>query len=561
MKFTRLILGIGLAISLASCGTQKVAQTPVQTKSDFISADGAVAKKGEMTEDQIKAWPHMDILRDSVPGMSVDRAYEFLAGKKGSPVIVAVIDSGIDVEHDDLNDVIWVNEDEIPNNNLDDDKNGYVDDVYGWNFLGGEAGKDCPEQLEMTRMLAKLNPKYDGKTIEEVADKAEFELYTKIKKEVTDEYMGAAGQKEFYVGLQNSLKAADEAIQLKLGKKDYTVDEIMNLEFEDQNVTMGKGMLMRVMASGATAEEGIADIQGAVDYFTQQADYNYNVNFKGRQTKDNPDDIKDVPYGNNLVMGSKDAEIHGTHVSGIIIAERNNGVGMNGVATNAKLMSVRVVPDGDEYDKDVALGIRYAVDNGAKVINMSFGKSYSAHPEWVYEAIKYAESKDVLLVHAAGNDASNIDEANNFPNDSKDKVVEFASNVITVGAMTRHFNDKLVASFSNYGVKNVDVFAPGLEIYSTFPKNEYESIQGTSMASPEVAGVAALIRSYYPSLTAQQVKQIIMDSGIEYKGIVKAPTERGGTAPKVEFATLSVSGKVVNAYNALLMADQMVNKK
>ena len=234
---------------------------------------------------------------------------------------------------------------------------------------------------------------------------------------------------------------------------------------------------------------------------------------------------------------------------------------MNGVAHNVALMSVRAVPDGDEYDKDVALGIRYAVDNGAKVINMSFGKSYSPHRAWVFNAIKYAESKDVLLVHAAGNDSKDIDVAENFPNDSKDKIREFADNVITVGAMTRHFDEKIASSFSNYGKKNVDIFAPGSEIYSTFPKDNYKSIQGTSMASPEVAGVAALVRSYYPSLTASQVKHIIMDSGIEMNKEVKLPVARGTKAKMVNFNSLSISGKILNAYNALVMAEKMVNKK
>jgi len=559
MKFTKLFLGLGLALTLASCGSQK-ATTIVQPKNDFITSEGAVAKKGEMTEAEIQAWPHMDIIRDSIPGMSIERAYQFLADKKGQPVIVAVIDSGIDIEQEDLNDVIWTNAGEVPMNGIDDDKNGYVDDINGWNFLGGVAGQDTPEQLEITRIVAKLMPKYDGKTIDQVADKAEFEYFTKLKAEVENEQKGAAGQNEFYKGIQNSLKVADEAIQKKLNKKDYSVDEIMALELEDAEANAGKGMIMRMIASGATAEEGIKELQGAVDHFTQQADSNYNINFKGRLTSDNAYDINDRNYGNNLVMGSKDKEIHGTHVSGIILAERNNGLGMNGVTSNAKLMCVRTVPDGDEYDKDVALAIRYAADNGAKVVNMSFGKSYSPYAEWVYDAIKYAESKDVLLVHAAGNDAQNIDIDNNFPNDSKDKLTEYASNVITVGAMTRHFDENLVASFSNYGVKNVDIFAPGLEIYSTFPKNEYESIQGTSMASPEVAGVAVLIRSYYPDLSAKQVKQIIIDSGIEYKGVVKVPAERGSKGTKVEFSTLSSSGKIINAYNALVLADKISKK-
>lgn len=559
MNITKLVLGIGLAISLTACGTQKV--TTQVSKPNFITTEKAVAKKTPLTEEQLKGWPHMDIIKDSVPGMSLDRAYDLLKGKTPTTVIVAVNDSGIDIEHEDLNYAVWTNSKEVPGNGIDDDKNGYIDDIHGWNFLSGEPGKDCPEQLEMTRIVAKLMPKYDGKTVDQVSDKEEFAYYTKLKEEVDAEYQDAKGQLEFYKGLQKSLIDANNAIKAKLGKSDYTIDEIMNLDLGEESANMGKGMLIRIMAQGATGDEAVEELQGAVDHFVGQAEYNYNLNFKGRQSNDNPYDINDRNYGNGNIIGSKDTETHGSHVAGIILAQRNNGVGMNGVTNNAKLMVVRCVPDGDEYDKDVALGIRYAVDNGAKVINMSFGKSYSSNPEWVYDAIKYAESKDVLLVHAAGNDGANIDMENNFPNDSKDKIKEISDNVLTVGAMTYNFDEKLPATFSNYGKLNVDIFAPGFAVYSTTPKNTYDSYPGTSMASPQVAGVAALIRAYYPQLTASQVKHIIMDSGIDFSGMVNVPSEDRKSKKKDNFSSLSVSGKVLNAYNALLLAEQVSKGK
>jgi len=559
MKITKLLFGIGLAISLTACGTQKTA-TQTQPKNDFITTQGAVAKKTPLTDEQKKAWPHMDLIKDSVPGISVERAYDFLKGKTPTTVIVSVNDSGIDIEHEDLNYAVWNNEDEIPNNGKDDDKNGYVDDLHGYNFLSGASGQSAPEQLEITRLVAKLMPLYEGKTINQVADKVEFEKYKKMKAEVDQKYQEAKGQLEFYGTLQKNLIAADKAIQEKLGKKDYTVDEIMTLELGDDDANMGKMMMTRMLAAGLAPEEGIKEIQGAVDHFKNQAENNYNLSFKGRLSSDDVDNIIDRNYGNGNVIGSKEIETHGSHVAGIILAERNNGKGMNGVTNDAKLMTVRCVPDGDEYDKDVALGIRYAVDNGAKVINMSFGKSYSAHPEWVYDAIKYAESKDVLLVHAAGNDGSNIDLAENFPNDSKDKITEIADNVLTVGAMTYNFDEKLPATFSNYGKLNVDIFAPGYAVYSTTPNNTYDSYPGTSMASPQVAGVAALIRAYYPQLTASQVKHIIMNSGVAMNFEVMQPNEEG-EPKKVLFNTLSVSGKVLNAYNAVKLADQIVNGK
>lgn len=285
----------------------------------------------------------------------------------------------------------------------------------------------------------------------------------------------------------------------------------------------------------------------------------YNLDFVTRRAAgDDPYDIKDVPYGNAFTRGSLTEEMHGTHVAGISMATRDNGKGINGVAKNAKLLSVRTVPTGDEYDKDVAMAIRYAVDNGAKVINMSFGKSYSPNAEWVFDAIKYAADKDVLLVHAAGNDHKNIDKSDNFPNDAPDKIKEIVDNVITIGAVTRNYNEDLVASFSNYGKLNVDIFAPGQEIYSTVPNNKYETFDGTSMAAPAVAGLAVLVRSYYPELSASQVKHIIMNSGIKVDLNVKLP---GGDGIVVPFSDLSVSGRVVNAYNALKMADGMVHGK
>ena len=222
------------------------------------------------------------------------------------------------------------------------------------------------------------------------------------------------------------------------------------------------------------------------------------------------------------------------------------------------------MPDGDEYDKDIALAIRYAVDNGAKVINGSFGKSFSPHKDWVYDAIKYAAKKDVLIVHAAGNDGYNIDETKNinYPNDSQDNIKEFADNLITIGAINKQYGENVVAPFSNFGKINVDVFAPGEEIYATVPNNKYKYLQGTSMASPNAAGVAALIRSYYPKLKAAQVKKILMESGVALPSmVVLGESENPGEKPKaVSSVESSKTAKMVNAYNALLMAEKMSKK-
>ncbi|RPD96048.1 peptidase S8 [Aureibaculum marinum] len=563
MRILKLFSFVAIAtLLITSCGTVKSTTTTNSVKEYVLTTatDTIVPKLGKMTKEEIQAWPHMDIFTDSVPGMSLDKAYTFVKNKKGEIVIVGVIDSGIDIEHEDLKNVAWINEDEIPNNGIDDDNNGYVDDIHGWNFLGGEKGTSNPEQLEMTRMVKKWMPKFDGKSAEDIAeaDKEDFELFTKLKKIIDEKNTSASNQVTQYKAVKDMISKANDTVTTLLAGKEMTIDNLNAIKFDDQMLEQGKFTIMRIISSGDSVDNAFKQLDGIVDHYSNQLNSQYKIDFNGRVAGDNPYDITDTDYGNPYVIGSKDDEMHGTHVSGIIAAERNNGVGMNGVAHNVKIMAIRAVPDGDEYDKDVALAIRYAADNGAKVVNMSFGKSYSPNAEWVYDAIKYAEEKDVLLVHAAGNDGSNIDTEENFPNDSKDKIVEFADNVITVGAMTRHFDDQLVASFSNYGKKNVDIFAPGLEIYSTVPKDEYESIQGTSMAAPEVAGVAALVRSYYPNLTASEVKKVIMDSGIEFKKPVVKP---GSDSDKIMFPELSVSGRILNAYNALILAEKISANK
>ena len=560
----RLFLGLALALVLNACSsTQSIHSVKVPEGSS--TAVNIPAKKGAMTKEQIREWPHADIYQDSIPGMSLDKAYEFVADKKGTMVILGVIDSGIDIEHEDIVDNTWTNTDEIAGNGKDDDNNGYIDDIHGWNFLGGE-GTATPEQLEVTRIYKMLDAKYKGKERSDMnaSEMDGFNYYQKVKKDyekriksADEQYAVFKDNVEYIQKLIVFIGDAHESTVAKLNKRDYNLADLNTLDPSERSP-----VLIKILEEGEKPEQLLDQLKIDLEsqkegkkHYEPQVTVMYNLNFNGRITGDDPFDIKDVPYGNANTIGSVDDEMHGTHVSGIAMATRDNGKGMNGIAENVKLLSVRAVPDGDEYDKDVALAIRYAVDNGAKVINMSFGKSYSPNAEWVYDAIKYAASKDVLLVHAAGNDHKNIDKSDNFPTDAPNKVTEIADNVITIGAMTRNFNEDLVATFSNYGKLNVDLFAPGLEIYSTIPKNEYKSIQGTSMAAPEVAGVASLIRSYYPELSASQVKHILMNSGIKVDLSVKLP---GGDGKLVPFSDLSVSGRVLNAYNALKMADSMV---
>lgn len=522
---------------LAGCGASKQISNS-NSALTAISAPLNITKKAPINENDLKRWSHLDIVKDTIPGMSVDRAYaELLKNKKGVKVIVGIVDSGVDIEHQDLKSVVWTNKKEIAGNGIDDDKNGYIDDIHGWNFLGDIT----KENLEYERIIKNKNL-VDGVTYQ--AAKALND------KKIADATMGKARTEQMIATLNES----DATLVKHFGKSVYTIDEVKAIVSQEPDMQKSKAAMQQMLSYNLP----IADLKVAVQ---KQLD-GFNALLNGDNLKtdyrkvlgDNPEDITDTKYGNNNVMGPDKNEIlHGTHVAGIVAQTRNNTLGGDGIANNVEILTVRAVPDGDEYDKDIALGIRYAVDNGAKVINGSFGKSFSPHKQWVYDAIKYAEKKDVLIVHAAGNDAKDIDTENNFPNDSEDKLTEFADNVITIGALNFEYGNKVVARFSNIGKVNVDVFAPGVKIYATTPNDTYKYLQGTSMASPNVAGVAALIRSYYPKLSAQQVKHILMGSGV---AITTNVIVGGKAADTRSFTALSKSGKIVNAYNALLLADR-----
>jgi subtilisin family serine protease len=526
LTYLSLIAALTLSLSANAQSTEKV----------------AVAKNGALTENELKRWSHLDLVKDSIPGMSVDKVYsELLKGKTSAPVIVGIVDSGVDIEHEDLKSVIWTNKNEIPGNKIDDDKNGYVDDVHGWNFLG-----NCTkENYEYERIIN------NKKLVDEAT-------YLKAKA-INDGKIEEANQTKFQIELAlNGTKKADETLAKLLGKPTYTAEELDAIGSTDPEVVQSVTIMKQMLSYGLSVADLKKEIEKELEsYIKVQSGENLKTNYR-KVVGDNPDDIKDTKYGDNNVMGPDKEEIlHGTHVAGIVAQVRNNKIGGDGIANNVQILTVRAVPDGDEYDKDIALGIRYAVDNGAKVINGSFGKAFSPHKQWVYDAIKYAESKDVLIVHAAGNDAKDIDKEDNFPNDSDDKVTEFADNMITVGALNYEYGTNVVADFSNYGKLNVDVFAPGVKIYASTPNNTYQFLQGTSMASPNVAGVAALIRSYYPTLTAKQVKHILMDSGT---AITTEVTIGGDPSNNRPFSQLSQSGKMVNAYNAMVMAEKLAKK-
>lgn len=480
-------------------------------------------------------------------GTGVDRALaELLSGQTPQEVVVAVLDSGVEPDHPDLQNRLWTNADEIPGNGIDDDNNGYIDDIHGWSFLGSEGGDLHYANLEFTRIYKDLRARFANKSDVQIspemqADKARYD-------QMTEEYLRRleAAQQEYqlFQQLEGIIAFAQPMLEQFFGRDDYTVADLKAIDTEDEMISDLSRFMIDMMESGI-----LYDLEGTRAHFSSAIDYAYNLDFDDRAIiGDDPTNFAQRDYGCARVEGP-DAT-HGTHVAGIIGAENDNGIGLDGMCPSARIMAVRIVPDGDEHDKDVANGIYYAVDNGAQVINMSFGKSYSPGETEVDKAMAYAASKGVVLVHAAGNSNRSNDRSANFPNDDIDG--NPCPTWIEVGASGPVKGKGLVASFSNYGAINVDIFAPGEEIYSSVVDYAYERNQGTSMAAPMVAGAAALLMAYFPQLSAQDVKAILMESATPLgKQKVIIP---GEAKKKTRFKKLSVSGGVLNVYAAVAIA-------
>ncbi|HEY4935291.1 MAG TPA: S8 family peptidase [Puia sp.] len=522
----------------------------------------------------VKGWHLLDKEKDGVYGISLDKAYDFLRLKnlKSKPVLVAVIDSGLDTLQEDLVHIIWTNPGEIPGNGIDDDHNGYVDDIHGWNFIGGKDGTNVKDDSqEEGRVYYKYKEQFDNKNI--ITDsmsantRDHYEMWVKAKKKIMGDGSNDGVDLLMLKRVVNACIKSDSLLQVAMGKKEYTGNDLDSFLAKDMEVRTARSVLLYLFK-----ENHIMDMTNTtfITDFTEQADREEKKmeiketapkNYRGDIVKDNENDIKDSVYGNNDIMATD--PMHGTHVSGIIGAERNNAIGINGIADNVRIMMIRAVPNGDEHDKDIALAIRYAVNNGARVINMSFGKNLSPQKSWVDDAVKYAESKDVLLIHAAGNDAEDVDSVDNFPNPNYKNSRSHAKNWITVGASSDPKAEEsfksYTASFSNYGKKEVDVFAPGTRIYSTLPGgNKYGNLDGTSMAAPVVTGVAALIMEYFPTLSPEDVKYCIEKSAIMPTVKAKKPGTENEMVPLSE---LSVSGGILNAYGAVKLASAIADPK
>ena len=534
----------------------------------FLASFSFAFAQDKMQNNDLKTWYHKDFSTTNVYGVNTNNAYKFLESKGLKPrtVVVGVLDSGVEVDHPGLINNMWKNPNEIPNNGIDDDKNGYVDDIYGWNFIGGKTADVDADNLEVTRMVKKYQPIFEGTdSAKNRANQAkmpeEYAMYQKSKKLFDEKGSEAKQYYQYFSGFNNAIPSIVKTLNGKtLTKANLAAIKPASQE-DSRNLQILNSLVQEAENVGKTPKEVEEllkkEVEGALKHYESQATKHYNLDFDPRKeiVGDNYDNYNEKHYGNNHYEGS-DAS-HGTHVSGIIAGLPHGNEVQYGVAHKvAKIMTVRAVPDGDERDKDVANAIRYAVDNGAKILNMSFGKAVSPGKKHVWEAMKYAEKKGVLLVKAAGNDNQNIGENEYFPTNFMKQSDEkpFVSNMIVVGASTNN-SQNLRARFSNYNGKMVDVFAPGQEIYSTVPDAKYEYLQGTSMASPVVAGAAAVLWAYMPSLTPQQIKEALVKT-------VNKSTVNANVDSNANFDQISVAGGVIDLYKAAQYAyDNFYNKK
>jgi len=503
-----------------------------------------------------KNWHEMDLKTDGYFGVSLKQAYEFLKGKKSTTVVVTTIDSGIDTTQKDLAPVLWINPKES-----EDGKAGYAGDLHGWDFLGGKDGKvDNAETEEEVRQYYKLKDKFAGVTTAPAGEQKQYAFWLEVKttydsteskastelKELQEELRiftitNHIIKRELNLASDGTFKLAD------LAKIHTTNDTVIDSK------AVWESIFTQLGGPDLTNAKVIQDWSDeyAKDNNTITPDPDTRKNIVG----DDPDINDGKPYGNNVLKTSEAS--HGTGVAGLIGAVRGNGYGIDGIADNVRIMAVKAVPNGDEYDKDVANAIRFAVDHGAEVVNMSFGKKISPHKDWVDAAFKYAAAHDVLLVMASGNESQDVDAKPEFPNDLYLDGTT-TDNVINVGASAWKADTSLAADFSNYGKKNVDIFAPGVKVTSIDMDAEFNTEDGTSFSSPIVAGIAALIREYYPKLTASQVKHAILASATPVDTMVNKPGAKG---VKVPFSSLSKTGGVVNAYRALEIASKMKGEK
>lgn len=507
-----------------------------------------------------KNWFHLDPEVNGPKGISTQKAYEFVSDRGSRKIIVAVIDSGIDTNHPDLKSKIWTNDGEEAGTKQDNDGNGYVDDIHGWSFLGNPSGENIDkETMEVTREYRRLDLKYGSRDEFSIdaGERDEWIYYQRVRNQYFEEKEEYEAQFAQISQIYNSYMTAEDTIKSAFGLQEINLSALDALDMKNNPALLQAKAYLKLIDDNGITKSDLVDAYKQIDGILN---YGFNTEFNPRNiVESNYYNYENTTYGNSDVQGP-DAK-HGTHVAGIIGAVRDNNTDLQGVADNVEIMVIRAVPDGDEYDKDVANAIRYAVDNGAHIINMSFGKSLSPQKFLVDDAVKYAEKKGVLLIHAAGNDGVNIDTTENYPTNQYSHTRKVAKNWIEVGASSYGGTDNFVGNFSNYGKNRVDIFAPGVDIYSSTPDGQYEYLNGTSMAAPVVTGVAAMLMAYFPKMKAKHVKKVIMESSIKYPNQrIKRPGSEE-TDPMIEFSELSVSGGIINAFEAVKMANKKWGKR
>lgn len=559
MKASRLSSAL-LLLALVACSNDNGGPLKEALKKEHPKNQAPQQILSAKAVKEMDNWFTKDAELDLAEGTGADRAYDQLNLKHRKEIVVAVIDSGVDIHHEDLQGKIWINKAEVAGNGIDDDGNGFVDDLHGWNFIGGVDANGKPthidaEQLEVTRELIKMKAK--KKALEEQGQslsEKEQEYLKKISAEV-EEALTTADKMlkildQYLADLKKHYEVVKDLLQVPFEKMTYAAVSSLQTTTEEQ--AQAKKEIMSIFMKGNAQD--VARFLRVKGIYEDDANYYYNEKFLPRAeiVKDDPENFNDVAYGNNDVIGP--GADHGTHVAGIIAANRDNNLGIRGIAQNVKIMALRVVPNGDERDKDVALAVKYAADNGADIINMSFGKGYSPQKSEVSEAFKYAEEKGLLILHAAGNESTDRDQEDRFPtrkvyNDAGE-VVDTVGTWLDVGASSQFNNRTLAATFTNFGQTTVDVFAPGVNLNSTIPGNRYAVFSGTSMACPSAAGVAALVWSQWPELTAEEMKARLTETVRSRAGLlVRLPSDHTKDVP---FESLSMTGGIVDAFKALL---------
>ena len=547
-------------------------------------ADAQLIKQNEEQKKQADLdWYNCSFDKDGVYGAEVNKAYDFLKGKKiKKRPVVALIGSGMDIEHEDLKQAIWVNPKEKADGK-DNDKNGLVDDINGWNFLGGKDGQVMEATMrEGDREFLRLKDKYadyifDGKNynkvidgkLTKVADPENIEEYNYYRNQVLPESPMAGT----YSGWQLTyvLKAyADKFDQMM--KERFPGKELTEADFSicydpkaPRDSLSEVSFMMCAMGFGVYKtdkwETVYAGIKSGAQIEQAKAEYERKVGPFGADGRkdiigDNYLDINDNKYGNNVLL-TADAAI-GTMEAGIIVAKRENGLGGNGIMDQAEIMTLRVAANGEPYLKDIALAIRYAVDHQADIIMLPVQNTL--YPEdqkkWISEALEYAESKGVFCVTPAWEGAQDLAVETYYPNRWMTGKKEL-TNLMVVCSSDKNGNPSMN---SNYGAKEVDLYAPGMEIYSTYTGDTYQSGTGLGLAAATTVGVAALIKAYYPHLTGTQIRNILLETVTSRKD---AEVEKGivvdgkPTQDLFLFGDLCLSGGIINAYQAVVAADKL----